>query len=94
MHLNAAVGGLLGSKVRVDTLFGGGIAFPSNLYVWFVGDTSTGKTKIAQKIMEPLQAIASKDKADEKRKLDSINQEDIDALKKKEKIQSLEVKLN
>ena len=89
MHLNAAVGGLLGSKVKVDTLFGGGIAFPSNLYVWFVGDTSTGKTKIAQKIMEPLQAIASKDKADEKRKLDSINQEDIDALKKKEKIQNI-----
>ena len=87
MHLNAAIGGLLGSKLRVDTLFGGGIAFPSNLYVWFVGDTSTGKTKIAQKIMEPLQAISNKNRADEKRKLESINQEDIDALKKKEKIQ-------
>ena len=39
MHLNAAIGGLLGSKIRVDTLYGSGIAIPSNLYVWFFSIT-------------------------------------------------------
>ena len=58
MMLLTATGGLLGSKVRVNT--NGGDPLAGNLYLWLVGDTSTKKSKIAKKIMSPLYGVKSR----------------------------------
>ena len=87
MMVIAATGGLLGSKVRVNTK--GGDPLASNLYVWFVGDTSSKKSKIADKITNPLFGIKAKEHARIKEAIANIRKKDSNPEQKREEIDSL-----
>ena len=87
MMLMAATGGLLGSKVRVNTQFGTPLA--SNLYVWLVGDTSSKKSKIAKKITNPLFGVKAKEHARIKEAINTIKKKDSNPEQKREEIEAL-----
>lgn len=87
MMLMAATGGLLGSKVRVNTQFGTPLA--SNLYVWLVGDTSSKKSKIAKKITNPLFGIRAKELTRIQEATAAIKKKDANPEQKREEIELL-----
>ena len=87
MMLIAATGGLLGSKVRVNTQYGPPLA--GNLYIWLVGDTSSKKSKIAKKITNPLYGIKAKELARTKEAIAAIKKNDSNPEQKKEEIELL-----
>ena len=87
MMLMAATGGLLGSKVRVNTQFGTPLA--SNLYVWLVGDTSSKKSKIAKKITNPLFGVKAKEHARIKEAIAAVKKKDSNPEQKREEIEGL-----
>ena len=87
MMLIAATGGLLGSKVRVNTQFGTPLA--SNLYVWLVGDTSSKKSKIAKKITNPLFGVKAKEHARIKEAIAAAKKKDSNPEQKREEIEAL-----
>ena len=87
MMLMAATGGLLGSKVRVNTQFGTPLA--SNLYVWLVGDTSSKKSKIAKKITNPLFGVKAKEQARINEAIATVKRKDSNPEQKREEIEAL-----
>ena len=87
MLLMAATGGLLGSKVRVNTQFGTPLA--SNLYVWLVGDTSSKKSKIAKKIINPLSGIKTKELSRIKKAIAAVRKKDLNPEQKREEVEAV-----
>ena len=87
MMIMAATGGLLGSKVRVNTQFGTPLA--SNLYVWLVGDTSSKKSKIAKKVTNPLFGVKAKEHARINEGIAAIKKKDSNPEQKREEIEKL-----
>lgn len=87
MMLITTTGGLLGSKVRVQTQYGNPLA--GNLYLWLVGDTSSKKSKIAKKIMSPLYGVKNRAIKQLQEEIKNIKKSESTPEEKKDQIEEL-----
>tara|TARA_Y100000816_G_scaffold267964_1_gene229799 strand:+ start:1071 stop:2942 length:1872 start_codon:yes stop_codon:yes gene_type:complete len=87
MMLITTTGGLLGSKVRVQTQHGKDLA--ANLYLWLVGDTSSRKTITTQKFVSPLYGVKERALKRLQDAIKAIKTGDSSPEEKKDKIEEL-----